>query len=50
MMGFEEEAGVIPRFCQELFGKLASMENEEVIGHTEASSQTCCFSFLSKPV
>uniref|UniRef100_A0A3B5L9S1 Kinesin-like protein n=1 Tax=Xiphophorus couchianus TaxID=32473 RepID=A0A3B5L9S1_9TELE len=30
MMGFEEEAGVIPRFCQELFMKLASMEDEEL--------------------
>lgn len=30
MMGFGEEEGVIPRFCQELFSRLASMENEEV--------------------
>uniref|UniRef100_A0A3Q0QWM8 Kinesin motor domain-containing protein n=1 Tax=Amphilophus citrinellus TaxID=61819 RepID=A0A3Q0QWM8_AMPCI len=30
MMGFEEEAGVISRFFQELFSKLASMKNEEV--------------------
>uniref|UniRef100_M3ZV09 Kinesin-like protein KIF14 n=1 Tax=Xiphophorus maculatus TaxID=8083 RepID=M3ZV09_XIPMA len=37
MMGFEEEAGVIPRFCQELFMKLASMEDEEVKCHVEMS-------------
>uniref|UniRef100_A0A8C6Q697 Kinesin-like protein KIF14 n=1 Tax=Nothobranchius furzeri TaxID=105023 RepID=A0A8C6Q697_NOTFU len=37
MMGFEEEAGVIPRFCQELFIKLASMVNEEVKCHVEMS-------------
>lgn len=30
MMGFGEEEGVIPRFCDELFSRLASMENEEV--------------------
>ncbi|XP_038147695.1 kinesin-like protein KIF14 [Cyprinodon tularosa] len=35
MMGFEEEAGVIPRFCEELFMKLASME--EVKCHVEMS-------------
>lgn len=33
MMGFGEEAGVIPRFCRELFSRLASMENEEVKCH-----------------
>ncbi|KAM4738851.1 kinesin-like protein KIF14 [Anableps anableps] len=37
MMGFEEEAGIIPRFCQELFMKLASMEDEEVKCHMEMS-------------
>uniref|UniRef100_A0A3Q1CFD9 Kinesin-like protein KIF14 n=1 Tax=Amphiprion ocellaris TaxID=80972 RepID=A0A3Q1CFD9_AMPOC len=36
MMGFEEEVGVIPRFCQELFSRLAPMENEEVTCHIEA--------------
>lgn len=30
MMGFGEEEGVIPRFCDELFSRLAFMENEEV--------------------
>ncbi|XP_023146712.2 kinesin-like protein KIF14 [Amphiprion ocellaris] len=37
MMGFEEEVGVIPRFCQELFSRLAPMENEEVKCHVEMS-------------
>ncbi|KAM9384816.1 kinesin-like protein KIF14 [Pholidichthys leucotaenia] len=38
MMGFEEdEAGVIPRFCQELFYKLASVDNGEVKCHVEMS-------------
>uniref|UniRef100_A0A3Q2PTP3 Kinesin-like protein KIF14 n=1 Tax=Fundulus heteroclitus TaxID=8078 RepID=A0A3Q2PTP3_FUNHE len=37
MMGFEEEAGVIPRFCQELFLKLASMEDEELKCRVEMS-------------
>ncbi|XP_069558309.1 LOW QUALITY PROTEIN: kinesin-like protein KIF14 [Brachyistius frenatus] len=37
MMGFEEEAGVIPRFCRQLFSRLASMENEEVKCHVEMS-------------
>lgn len=36
MMGFGEEAGVIPRFCHELFSRLASMENEKVPCHLEA--------------
>ncbi|KAM9357515.1 kinesin-like protein KIF14 [Symphorus nematophorus] len=37
MMGFGEEEGVIPRFCHELFSKLAAMENEEVKCHVEMS-------------
>ncbi|XP_077441325.1 kinesin-like protein KIF14 isoform X2 [Vanacampus margaritifer] len=37
MMGFGEEAGVIPRFCQELFFRLSSMENEQVKCHVEMS-------------
>ncbi|KAK2835393.1 hypothetical protein Q5P01_015877 [Channa striata] len=37
MMGFGEEAGVIPRFCQELFSRLTSMESEEVKCHVEMS-------------
>ncbi|XP_053737269.1 kinesin-like protein KIF14 [Synchiropus splendidus] len=37
MMGFGEEAGVIPRFCQEMFSKLASMQTDEVKCHVEMS-------------
>ncbi|KAM3619744.1 uncharacterized protein V6R79_012946 [Siganus canaliculatus] len=37
MMGFGEEEGVIPRFCDELFTKLASMQNDEVKCHVEMS-------------
>ncbi|XP_061739305.1 kinesin-like protein KIF14 [Nerophis ophidion] len=37
MMGFGEEAGIIPRFCQELFSQLSSMENEQVKCHVEMS-------------
>ncbi|XP_077463203.1 kinesin-like protein KIF14 isoform X1 [Stigmatopora argus] len=37
MMGFEEEAGVIPRFCQELFVRLSSMETDQVKCHVEMS-------------
>ncbi|XP_068563242.1 kinesin-like protein KIF14 [Cebidichthys violaceus] len=37
MMGFGEEEGVIPRFCQELFTRLASMIDEEVKCHVEMS-------------
>ncbi|XP_049575745.1 kinesin-like protein KIF14 isoform X1 [Syngnathus scovelli] len=37
MMGFGEEAGVIPRFCRELFLRLSAMENEQVKCHVEMS-------------
>ncbi|KAF0042007.1 hypothetical protein F2P81_005539 [Scophthalmus maximus] len=37
MMGFGEEAGVIPRFCRELFSRLTSIENKEVKCHVEMS-------------
>uniref|UniRef100_A0A669C8G2 Kinesin-like protein KIF14 n=1 Tax=Oreochromis niloticus TaxID=8128 RepID=A0A669C8G2_ORENI len=37
MMGFEEEVGVIPKFCHELFSKLASIKSEEVKCHVEMS-------------
>lgn len=35
MMGFGEEEGVIPRFSEELFSRLASMENEAVTPRVE---------------
>uniref|UniRef100_A0AAQ4NX01 Kinesin-like protein KIF14 n=1 Tax=Gasterosteus aculeatus aculeatus TaxID=481459 RepID=A0AAQ4NX01_GASAC len=37
MMGFGEEEGVIPRFCQELFTRLSPMLDEEVTCHVEMS-------------
>ncbi|XP_051551445.1 kinesin-like protein KIF14 [Myxocyprinus asiaticus] len=37
MMGFGEEAGVIPRFCEELFTRLSSTETKEVSCHLEMS-------------
>ncbi|KAK7126943.1 hypothetical protein R3I94_018200 [Phoxinus phoxinus] len=37
MMGFGEEAGVIPRFCEELFSRLSSTETKEISCHLEMS-------------
>uniref|UniRef100_A0AAR2LZC1 Kinesin-like protein KIF14 n=2 Tax=Pygocentrus nattereri TaxID=42514 RepID=A0AAR2LZC1_PYGNA len=37
MMGFGEEAGVIPRFCEELFLRLSRADNQEVTCHLEMS-------------
>ncbi|XP_072516112.1 kinesin-like protein KIF14 isoform X1 [Salminus brasiliensis] len=37
MMGFGEEAGVIPRFCEELFLRLSRAHNKEVTCHLEMS-------------
>jgi hypothetical protein len=37
MMGFGEEAGVIPRFCQELFSRLASVQKDKVCGLSSIS-------------
>ncbi|CAL8309783.1 unnamed protein product [Lota lota] len=37
MMGFGDEAGVIPRFCQELFSRLASVQNDKASCHLEMS-------------
>jgi hypothetical protein len=30
MMGVGEEAGVTPRFCEELFSRLSVVDNQEV--------------------
>lgn len=43
MMGFEEEVGVIPKFCHELFSKLASIKSEEV-------SSLFVFFYISIPI
>ncbi|XP_016380391.1 kinesin-like protein KIF14 [Sinocyclocheilus rhinocerous] len=37
MMGFGEEAGVIPRFCKELFSRLSRTETKEISCHLEMS-------------
>ncbi|XP_066503711.1 kinesin-like protein KIF14 [Hoplias malabaricus] len=37
MMGFGEDAGVIPRFCDELFTRLSRVDHQEVIYHLEMS-------------
>ncbi|KAK2907037.1 hypothetical protein Q8A67_006022 [Cirrhinus molitorella] len=37
MMGFGEQAGVIPRFCEELFSRLSSTEAKEISCHLEMS-------------
>ncbi|XP_060732777.1 kinesin-like protein KIF14 [Tachysurus vachellii] len=37
MMGFGEEAGVIPRFCEELFARVSSADKKEVACHLEMS-------------
>ncbi|XP_051977519.1 kinesin-like protein KIF14 [Xyrauchen texanus] len=37
MMGFGEEAGVIPRFCNELFSRLSGSKIKEVSCHLEMS-------------
>ncbi|KAG7327749.1 hypothetical protein KOW79_009355 [Hemibagrus wyckioides] len=37
MMGFGEEAGVIPRFCEELFARVSSADKNEVACHLEMS-------------
>ncbi|XP_046893111.1 kinesin-like protein KIF14 [Hypomesus transpacificus] len=37
MMGFGEEAGVIPRFCEGLFSRLSSIQTQEVTCHLEMS-------------
>lgn len=45
MMGFGEEEGVIPRFCDELFSRLSSMENKEVKSLLNLNTLTTFFFF-----
>lgn len=33
MMGFSEEPGIIPRFCEDLFAEIAKKQTEEVCSH-----------------
>ncbi|XP_003474899.2 kinesin-like protein KIF14 [Cavia porcellus] len=37
MMGFSEEPGIIPRFCEDLFAQVAQKQNQEVSYHFEMS-------------
>ncbi|XP_023660428.2 kinesin-like protein KIF14 isoform X1 [Paramormyrops kingsleyae] len=37
MMGFDEEPGVIPRFCEEVFSRITNSENKQVTCHLEMS-------------
>ncbi|XP_074164818.1 kinesin-like protein KIF14 isoform X1 [Sminthopsis crassicaudata] len=37
MMGFGEELGIIPRFCEDLFSQIAKKETQEVSYHLEMS-------------
>ncbi|XP_033820696.1 kinesin-like protein KIF14 [Periophthalmus magnuspinnatus] len=37
MMGFGDEAGIIPRFCEDLFSELSSMKSEKVNCYVEMS-------------
>uniref|UniRef100_A0A8W4FLM9 Kinesin-like protein KIF14 n=1 Tax=Sus scrofa TaxID=9823 RepID=A0A8W4FLM9_PIG len=37
MMGFNEEAGIIPRFCEDLFAQVAKKQTQEVSYHLEMS-------------
>ncbi|XP_045392048.1 kinesin-like protein KIF14 [Lemur catta] len=37
MMGFSEEPGIIPRFCEDLFAQVAKKQSQEVSYHLEMS-------------
>ncbi|XP_075384866.1 kinesin-like protein KIF14 [Tenrec ecaudatus] len=37
MMGFNEEPGIIPRFCEDLFAQVAKQQTQEVSYHLEMS-------------
>ncbi|XP_004699844.1 kinesin-like protein KIF14 [Echinops telfairi] len=37
MMGFSEEPGIIPRFCEDLFAQVAKQQTQEVSYHLEMS-------------
>lgn len=37
MMGFSEEPGIIPRFCEDLFAQVAKKQTQEVNYHLEMS-------------
>ncbi|NXJ21408.1 KIF14 protein, partial [Dicrurus megarhynchus] len=37
MMGFDEDRGIIPRLCEDLFNQIAQMDEEQVLYHLEMS-------------
>ncbi|EMP40086.1 Kinesin-like protein KIF14 [Chelonia mydas] len=37
MMGFGEELGIIPRFCEDLFTQIAQMDTQQILYHFEMS-------------
>ncbi|NWV77197.1 KIF14 protein, partial [Dasyornis broadbenti] len=37
MMGFDEDRGIIPRLCEDLFNQIAQMDKEQVLYHVEMS-------------
>ncbi|XP_014741075.1 PREDICTED: kinesin-like protein KIF14 isoform X1 [Sturnus vulgaris] len=37
MMGFDEDRGIIPRLCEDLFNQIAQMDKEQVLYHLEMS-------------
>ncbi|NWT85290.1 KIF14 protein, partial [Lanius ludovicianus] len=37
MMGFDEDRGIIPRLCEDLFNHIAQMDKEQVLYHLEMS-------------
>ncbi|NXA34171.1 KIF14 protein, partial [Eudromia elegans] len=37
MMGFEEDRGIIPRFCEDLFTQVAQMDKQQILFHLEMS-------------
>ncbi|XP_043346811.1 kinesin-like protein KIF14 isoform X2 [Dermochelys coriacea] len=37
MMGFGEELGIIPRFCEDLFTQIAQMDTQQILYHLEMS-------------
>ncbi|XP_025974750.2 kinesin-like protein KIF14 isoform X2 [Dromaius novaehollandiae] len=37
MMGFDEDRGIIPRFCEDLFTRIAKMDKQQILYHLEIS-------------
>ncbi|NWR49707.1 KIF14 protein, partial [Regulus satrapa] len=37
MMGFDEDRGIIPRLCEDIFNQIAQMDKEQVLYHLEMS-------------